>query len=152
MKKYELSSLVSSQLADEAAKAFLEKVSSLITAEGGEFVESKSPTRKRLGYPIKHERQAWFSVINFEMEPEKLEGLKNQLKDLPEILRFMVVNQKPVSEAMETIDELIKEPGIKTETEPTQKIIEELPTKQTKEEKVELEDIDKKLQEILGEN
>lgn len=153
MKQYELSALVSSQLSEEEIKAFSLKLSSLITTVGGETVTAKSPVRKRLGYAIKHERQAWFLIINFEMEPEKLESLNNQAKDFTEILRYMVVNQKPIEETLETISEFVKK-EFPTEVKENLKTkeAEKLPTKQTKEEKVELEEIDKKLEEILGEN
>lgn len=148
-KQYELSSLISSQLSEEEIKAFLDKISSMVSAEGGESIEVKNSIRKRVGYPIKHERQAWFSVVNFEMEPEKLENLQTKIKDFPEILRFMVTNRRPASETMPTIDEFRK--PVTKQPESNEPKEENFP-KQPKEEKVELEDIDKKLEEILGEN
>jgi len=149
MKNYELSSLISSQLSEENIKSFSEKISALIKSEGAESINAKNPSRRRIGYAIKKERQAWFSVISFDLQPEKIEYLKTGLKALPEILRFMILNQKPVSEL--AINKILENKEPKAET--TEKNLGQTPEiKEPKEEKVELEEIDKKLEEILGEN
>jgi ribosomal protein S6 len=153
MKHYELSSLVSSQLSEEEIKIFSEKLSALVKSEGGEAIEAKLPTRRKIGYMIKHEKQAWFSIINFDMEPEKIEGLQTQLKSLPEILRFMLVNRKPISEIFEEQPREFKQKPAEIKEQKEEKGEEEKPKmKEAKKEKVELEEIDKKLEEILGEN
>jgi len=156
MKHYELSSLVSSQLSEEEIKAFSERLSSLVKSEGGEAIEAKLPTRRKIGYMIKHEKQAWFSIINFDMEPEKIEGLQTQLKSLQEILRFMLVNRKPISEIFEEQPREFKQKPTEIKEQKEEKKEEETEEKpkmkEAKKEKVELEEIDKKLEEILGEN
>lgn len=152
MKNYELSCLISSQLQEEEIKSFPEKISSLIKSFGGGIIDIKNPIRKKIGYPIKHEWQAWFLAADFNLEPDRMEELKNQIKPLSEILRFMIVNQKPLSD--ESFDEILNQPGkiIPAEKNAEKEIPEvEHRAKELKEEKVELEEIDKKLEEILGE-
>jgi len=150
MQHYELSYFVSSKLSDEEIKAFSDKIASLIKSERGESINIKTPTRKKIGYEIKHERQAWFQVANFDLSPEKIGSLNIQIKSMPEIIRSMITVGKPLWET--TIESVFKAPRV-TAIQKKESDKEEIPSsKEIREEKVELEDIDKKLEEILGEN
>ena len=146
MKNYELSCIISSKLSEEGAKELSDKISSLIQSEEGEILETKTPFRQRLGYFIKKEKQGWFSIIHINLEPEKLKSLEKKIKALPEILRFMFVVKK-----LERKEFLPERTTRRTKAFEITSNREKM-AKQPAEEKVELEDIEKKLKEILGEN
>lgn len=134
MKYYELTYLISPHLSTEEAKAFSEKINSLIEKEGGILSELKNPTQQKLAYPIKKEVRAYLSSLTFHLLPEKLENLKMKLKTLPEILRFLLFTKKVAKVEI-----------------PAKKIVPKIKMPLKKEKKVELEEIEKKLEEILGE-
>ena len=134
MKLYELTCLISSKLSEEEVKNLSEKINSLIKEEGGVSSGLRNFIRRRLASPIKKEGQAYLLTLNFHFEPEKLEIFGKKLKGLPEILRFLIEGKKvtKVEILLEKIPPKIKKPLPEVE-------------------KVELEDIEKKLEEILGE-
>jgi len=134
MKAYELTCLISSELSEEEAKNFQEKIVSLIQEEGGVLVEGKLPFKKKLAYPVKKQSQAYLAVINFQLLPEKLADLEKKIKAENQVLRYLVLVKPPVRETK--ITRVFKRPEIE---------------KPKKEKKVELKEIEKKLEEILNE-
>jgi len=146
MKNYEITVLLSPDISDEEVKAYQQKVQTLITENAGIITETQSPLRRRLGYPIKDsaglkKRGAYSLSLSFSMEPDKIESLDKKMKAEDEVLRSMIVYKKPIT--------------IRITPEFTPKILKEteLPakTEKIKEKKVELKEIEKKLDEILGE-
>lgn len=130
MRLYELTYLISPKLTQREAEIFSEKITSLI--EGGVLGEIKKPNKVKLSYPIKKAEEGYLASLNFYTEPERLNDLEKKLKSEPEILRYLILAKKMPKKV-----EIFKEiPKIK---------------KLEKPKKVELEDIEKKLEEILGE-
>jgi len=134
-KTYELTYLISSILTEEEAKVLQSKIGELVVNEGGSVKDSPVPARKKLAYPINKETQAYLAVIDFQLEPEKLANLEKALKAETQILRYLMLIKKPFREMKRS--RLVMEPK-------------EPKTKKTQEEKkVELNEIEKKLEEIL---
>jgi ribosomal protein S6 len=134
MRPYELTCLISSKLSEEEAKNLSAKIESLIKDEEGFSSGLRNLIRRKLAIPIKKERQAYLLTLDFHFEPDKLEIFSKSLKSLPEILRFLIEGKKMVK--IEPFREKIS-PKIKKTFAET--------------EKVEIEEIEKKLEEILGE-
>ena len=128
MNFYELAYLISFKLTLEDAKNFSEQIIDWIKKEGGMVAEVKNPKRIKLAYEIKKETEGFLVSLNFHLEPEKLENVVKKMKSEGQILRSLIFTKKAPKEK-----ELPKIPKIK------------------KEEKVALEDIEKRLEEILGE-
>jgi small subunit ribosomal protein S6 len=77
---------------DEAAsQGLVDKVSGLITGNGGE-IEKIEPTKKRsLAYEIKDFREGLYTLVNFKGEPKTAEELNRVLKITDEVIRFLIV-------------------------------------------------------------
>lgn len=132
MKHYELTCLISPNLSENELSSFSEKINSLIQEQGA-ILDKILPEKKiTLGYPIKKNTSAFFKIITFNINPEKLINLEKKLKDNKEILRYFILAKK---EPLKQI--LLKKQVEKLEDKPKKK--------------VELKDIDKKLKEILEE-
>lgn len=140
MQFYELTYLISPELSEEEIKVLQEKINSLIQKEEGVLVEIKSPWRQKLAYPIKKEKEAYLSSLTFHLLSEKLKTLEKQLKTLPEILRFLLLTKPPIP----TLFPIAKTLKIKRGAA-------KIGVGIKKEKKVELKEIEKKLEEILGE-
>ena len=137
MKHYELTYLISSEISEEEAKSFPEKVIVLIQEAEGIIGNKGFPFKKRLAYPVKGQEDAYLAVLYFQLNPEKLAGLEKKLKAEGQILRYLLLVKRPIKEVKRTVRRLISE-----------RIIGIQP--QEKKEKAELKEIEKKLEEILG--
>jgi len=132
MKNYEITHLISSEIPEEEVKQAQSRLVSLIQSEGGLVLEEKIPFRKKLAYPVRKQSQAYLSFLVFQMEPEKLKDLEKKIKEISQILRYLL---------------LIKLPKKERKTSAFTKKLKTL--KSEKEKKVDIEEIGKKLDEIL---
>ncbi|MDO8265044.1 MAG: 30S ribosomal protein S6 [Candidatus Parcubacteria bacterium] len=142
MKLYELTYLISPETTSEqASKTFLE-MTDFIRKEGGIIEKEGKPLKKRLGIKIKKNRTALLSALDMYFDPFKINSLEKTLKENPQILRFLICSKKRIGE---TLGRPItrRRPFISATPE------KEKETKKEKE-KVGIEEIDKKLEEILG--
>lgn len=135
MKLYEISYLISAKLTEEKAKNLSEKLITSIQEIGGILAEIKNPNKRKLAYPIKKENEGYLTSLNFYLDPESLANLEGKLATDSQILRYIILTKKILKKA-----EVPKElPKIKKIMKPEK-------------EKVELEELEKKLEEILGES
>ncbi len=144
MKNYELTCLISPDLSEEELKNLSAKINSFIQEETGVLEKTSEPLKRELGYPIKGKVEAFSVSLNFSFDPNKLENLEKKLKSENQILRYIILIKIAVKEVLPRKKRSLKMP---------QKITE--PGKpadyQSKAKKVELKEIDKKIEEILGE-
>lgn len=137
MKSYELTYLISPELSLEELKPLQEKINSLIQKEGGALDEISLPTKKRLAFSIKKNKEAFLADLSFHLEPTKLKNLERELKSENKILRYLILFNPPIRKTV------FRERRIPR--------IEVAPKIPIKEKKVELKKIEEKLEEILGE-
>ena len=132
MKNYELTYLISSDVSGEELKNLSEKIKSFVQKEEGAIKKTTESSKTKLGYQIKEKGEAFLSILNFSFQPEKIADLEKKLKAENQILRYMILNK-----------DLSEKTLYPKRTRP------ELKTKESK--KVELKEIDKKIEEILKE-
>jgi len=149
MKYYELTYLVSSETNEEEIKKLTEEIDSFIQKEEGVIAKSGNPYPETLAYPIEKQKTIFWISLEFYLNPEKIEGIKKKLKKETKILRFVLISKKGP-----------KKEGVKTETNTDEIKINEdetvtdqiAPQKEEKpEKKVELKEIEERLDEILNE-
>ncbi len=138
MKNYELTYLIPSELSEEEAKEFQGRIASSIKEEGGILNGENSLLRKKLAYPIKKQFEAFLAVLDFQLEPERMTNLEKKLKSENQILRYLIVTKAKPKEAL-----------LRKRRE--RKVTFEKPAVSKEEKKVELKEIEKKLEEILNE-
>ncbi|MBI2121548.1 MAG: 30S ribosomal protein S6 [Candidatus Sungbacteria bacterium] len=141
-KNYELAYLLSSSVPDEEVLNWTNKLSRAVTDAGGILRRNEEPYRHRLGYPIRKETQAYFGWMTFTAVPEKLAEIKKSIKSFGAILRSLILEEEKETAAARPI-------RLRTiKTTPSAKPI--LREAEKPEEKLDLEALDKKLEEILG--
>ncbi len=179
-KKYEFAYWVKSDASQEKLESINGEIKALLEKLGGTIAEEKEAMRKPFAYPIKHYIEGLFKILIIEISPEKIEDLHRNLKLNSDVLRhtvdtFKVKRERSEKETTERVEEPVKQaekeaptpeakPTIKEEKKeeepkPKKEKEEEL-KEESKEEKkeevkegkeeVKLEDVDKKLEEILG--
>ncbi|MFH1036987.1 MAG: 30S ribosomal protein S6 [Patescibacteria group bacterium] len=143
MKIYELTYLMPQTVSEDELKALQEKIHSFITEKQGTLERIEDVVKTNLGFPIGGQRNVFSATLSFHSEPEELMDLGNKIKSEKQVLRHMIVIKKPLKivEIRRRVPHILMN---ETKTETTQKITE-------KPKKVEIKEIEKKLEEILGE-
>lgn len=161
-KHYEILFIVSNKFTDDEAKKITEKVSQVITENGGEITHSEYWGKKKLAYEIKHNAYGYYALFEFDLEGNLLAKIDQNLRLSTEVLRHQIIAKKP-----KTAEDLKKEEIIRAKIDSKKAAQEkeksakekELPkekpaVKSTKEknERVDLKDLDEKLEGILNAN
>jgi ribosomal protein S6 len=135
MKYYELSLICPPEFSEEELNQFKEKAVSALQEKGGILNELKNPVKKIFGSPIKKKKSGFLFVFNFSALPEQLKEIEKEFKAMKEIIRYLILvkNSSSIKEEPQRISPRIKK--LETHKEP----------------KVGFREIEKKLDEILGE-
>ena len=141
-KNYEIAYLLSPTISEEEILTHANALGTLIEQQKGAIKHVQNPRKQQLAYPIHKQRNAYFGWITFRLAPDSITALEKKLKANTQILRYLIVEEetrlkapvfraptpKPISPKTPAIPREIKKP----------------------EEKLDLEALDKKLEEILG--
>ena len=92
MNRYELIYIIDTGLEEAARKELIEKVSALITGNGGE-IEKVDETwgKRRLAYAIDYKNEGWYVLVNFKAPAELPRELERNLQINENVLRYLVV-------------------------------------------------------------
>jgi small subunit ribosomal protein S6 len=140
---YELLYIISNKYSEDELKPIIQKVGKIIKDNRGNITKAEEWGKKRLAYPIKHFNYGYYNLVEFDIEGGKIEKINRTLRMTREILRHQMVVKK------------VKTPTeIKKEKEISEKIATKAKEKEKLEEekikgKVDLKDLDKKLDKIL---
>jgi len=145
MKNYELTYLIPSDFSEEDLKNMSAKINSFIQEETGTLEKITKPFKKKLGYPIKKKEDSFLVSLNFSLDPDKLKSLGKKLKAENQILRYMILIKTP--EKITAKKRLRKKPMISQRITEANKPL----SRQSKAVKVELKEVDKKIEEMLKE-
>lgn len=119
------------------------KLTSLIEEAKGMIRKVEEPKKRHLAYPVKKQLSAYFGWTTFSMAPEFVPGLEKKLRGQEQFLRFSLVEEE--------IE--VKKPFVLRTMRPQPVRPRAIPREAPKagtEEKLDLEALDKKLEEILG--
>jgi ribosomal protein S6 len=156
MKTYELTYIITPDITSEETEAKAKEFESKIQAKEGIILRHTNPTVKPLAYSIKNKISGFFGVLEFQIEPEKLVEFKEEILKDNKILRQIITIKNPVKakkerrERIKPADEAETQEKVEEKTEPVSEEKTEPKSKDGKE-KVELKDIEQKLEELLGE-
>ena len=133
MKLYELTLLISPEISEQELTALQEKLAGAIGETGGSVLEKSRPTRKQLPSPVKKKMQAFLLSFNCSLDQANLENLKQKLDQESQIIRYTILAKPPIS---------MKRKPSREESF--------ILAKREEKKKVEIGQIEKKLEEILG--
>ena len=134
MRNYELTLLLKIDLTTSQLQEFLGEIASMLQDEGALIISQDSKGRRTLPSHIQKHSEAELAVVKFTLDPQKLLGVNKNLKDKESILRFALLTYMPQKAKEPTIAKTVATP---------------VAHKPTEEEKVEIGEIDKKLEEIF---
>lgn len=153
IKHYEINFIISNKVEEKDLEKVVEKVKNLITSEAGEITKQTALGRKKFAYPIEHQKHGFYQIFEFDLANENLIKLNKELKlNKGEILRFLIINKR-VGLAEETPIIERRTEKIITAQKETEKELSQVKARDDKEKtskkKISLDDLDKKLDEIL---
>ena len=92
MNRYEMFYIIDTDLEETARKELIEKVSALITNNGGE-IEKVDETwgKRRLAYAIDYKTEGWYVLVTFKAPVELPRELERNLQINEGVLRYLVI-------------------------------------------------------------
>ena len=157
MKKYEILYIIPTQYTDTEIEKIMVDIATLIEEVGGKVTRNENLGRIKLAYPINKVRHGSYILAHFEAEPALIEELDRKLRLTEEILRHqMVIMAKGADDRKYEISSYVaplseaaspEVPRAKEKKE-EKKIAPPTPAK-AEESKLSMEELDKKLDEIL---
>jgi small subunit ribosomal protein S6 len=138
-KNYELAYLLSPSVPEADILMYAGKLTTLIQESQGVIRHVEEPKKLKLSFPVNKEKNAYFGWTAFTASPEKVIEIDKKAKD-QNLLRYLLIHQeeiRTVPQFRPSTARPLKERPIPRETEKP-------------EEKLDLEQLDKRLDEILG--
>jgi ribosomal protein S6 len=132
---HELTFIADPNLSEENLAGLLARIKGYIETQEGRIARNFLTRKSRLAYPVKKQTVAALCSVDFEIERGAIEGLTKEIKEEKNILRHIIINKKIIKPRPLTL----KPAKIPAKT------------KQTKQAKIKIEELDKKLEEILQE-
>lgn len=136
---YELAYLLPPSLSEEEVLGVSGKLSTVVEEAGGIVSYSEKPVKRKLAYLIKKEWSAYFGWIKFSGASEMVTLIEKKLQGEAHLLRHLIVLEEEKRRRRAGIFA-----GRRQKPKPAEAV--EKPT----ESKFDLEELDKKLEEILG--
>jgi len=170
MKHYELLTVIPGTMSEDEIPGVVDQIKQTLAEQGATVDEVVDMGKTRLTYPMKHIRYGYFHTMSFQAEPESIASIQKQLGLMSTLLRALINAFTPAQkkEYAGKIDAFrvrhdkygkSKEKKEQTSPSPTrgpaspQKVVTEVPKKEDAEKKeggkVDLKDIDKKLDALL---
>lgn len=140
---YEIGLLIQPELPEGEASAVLGTVRSYIEKTGGVLESTVDPKLRKLAYPVKRVNQAYFAALQFVVTPEMVTGIKKDVESNTSILRHLILTWKK-----EVPRPVLRRVSDKPFT-PDTSAVTQTPSQEGP--KTDIQEIDKKLDEILGE-
>ena len=92
---YELGFILQPEVNEEQTRAILDRVEQVVANYGGQVVRVNQWGRRRLAYPIQHNRDGYYVFIDMMLTPETVIELDRVLKVSEDVLRHMIKRRDP---------------------------------------------------------
>lgn len=165
MKTYELLCVLPGTLAESEVEPVSTAIQTSIAERGGTVELFTDLGKTRLSYPMKHIRYGYFRLCRFSAEPKDVVEIDRRLRMMKDVLRVFLTTLNPKNAGMNTIQfmpTLHSERGEAAAGSPEAALasvslpedmkpqpVSSVHTEKGEDKRVKLEDIDKKLDEIL---
>ncbi len=165
-KSYQITLIFSANLEEKEITESVQKIKQMIEKKEGKIEEIDNLAEKiisrKLSYPMQKSTDAFYLTLNFELFPEYIKEFSQELNLEKSILRYLISNKqtkaKKEKKAIKKnifqekeIDDIDLSSKMIDKVEPVLPEEERTEKKMEKKEKSSIEDLDKKLEEILNE-
>lgn len=137
MRNYDLTLIFSPLLKEEETNDLFQQFVSFVQDQGGILEDQRILGKKPLLSPIRHFTEGYLSVVTCSLDEKNLPSLEKKCREIEHIIRFFIMRQVKKTKKTRTARVSAPTPS--------------LSAPQKKEEKIDLQDIDQKLEEIFSE-
>ncbi len=92
---YELGFILHPEVSEEQSNAILERIQQVVNNHDGQVVRVSQWGRRRLAYPIRHQRDGFYVFFDMILAPETVSELDRNLKVTEEVLRHIIIRRDP---------------------------------------------------------
>jgi len=92
---YELGFILNPEVSEEATRSLLERIQQIVVSHDGQVVKVNQWGRRRLAYPIEHNRDGYYIFIDMILTPETVAEIEHMLQVSEVVLRHMVKRRDP---------------------------------------------------------
>ncbi len=90
MNKYEALYVISVNVEDEPRAELIERISGIVTSNGGTVEKVDEWGRRRLAYPINYQNEGYYVLMTFQSEPSFPRELERNLQITEQVIRYLV--------------------------------------------------------------
>ncbi|UCD10139.1 MAG: 30S ribosomal protein S6 [Dehalococcoidales bacterium] len=92
LRDYELTVVINPETSEEKLEASIESISRYVTDRGGAVSDVQRWGKRKLAYPIKHQIEGYYVLLQFKMKPPDGKELENNLRISEEVLRHLLIS------------------------------------------------------------
>jgi small subunit ribosomal protein S6 len=92
---YELGIVLAPETPDEQARAIVERITGMVTGQGGTVVRINAWGRRRLAYPIEHHRDGLYYFFDLQLPPASVVEIERLIGVNEDIIRHLLKARDP---------------------------------------------------------
>lgn len=151
LQHYELMLIISGAITEDKHPEVLSQIRQNLEKNGAAKIQTVTLGRKKFAYAIKNLKHGFYFTCEFEIKPAAIKTVEEDLRLNNSILRFLTIKKKVKTAADVERESKLKEGKIKAQLKKDVKEADDEKKALRDAGKVSLEDLDKKLDEILAE-
>ena len=93
MKSYEMLYIIDSALSEEQKGALVEKVSSIVEANGGKELEVEKWGDRKFAYPINYKTEGYYCLVKFKADVASVKPISDLLNITENVVRHIIVSK-----------------------------------------------------------
>ena len=94
MSHYELMVILSLKSDDKKLGQVKDAIIEMIKKLDGNLTGEQNEYKRKLAYPIGHEKFGVYKLMEFDIESKAIKNLESNMRLMPEVLRFLVIQKK----------------------------------------------------------
>lgn len=153
--RYELIYIIPAQVTEAELPAIQAKVKESLEAAGAKITTEKNVGRLKLAYPLKQSKYGYYFLAEFEAGPDALLKITNALRLSTDMARFQIAalkgESKPVEKLLSFEEAKMRAREERGARESKAPVVEPMIQEAAVKPAMSLEDLDKKLDQILNE-
>jgi len=154
LKHYEFTFIIGGNISEDQHQGIFNKLKSFLEKHQAQNIVIASEIgRRKFAYPIDKLKHGFYFVWVFDLLPNNLITIEKELKINKDVLRYLIVKKKLKTAKDIALEEKVKANRVEKQLEKEKEAVkaEEAKPSKTKT-KVSLDDLDKKLDELLNED
>lgn len=146
-KKYETLYILPITLETEEVKAVMKKVNDIITKHDGSIIKEENLGKRKLAYMLKRARHGSYALTVFSAPIDQANKINRELELMPEILRHQLSIKEDIKKPRIDLSKIIS-----SDDKTTKPLKDTTKDDKFKDEKVDTQELDRKLDELLTEH